>query len=368
MVDEPPFLIRLARPNVGEEEVSAIRGVFASGTLTNGPRTAEFEAAFARRHQVQEAVAFANGTVALTAMYLALDIGPGDEVIVPSLTFISSATSVVHAGATPVFADVESATYNLDPESVQEAIGPQTKAVLAVHYGGQPGDLDALRRVADEAGILLLEDAAQAHGSSYQGNPVGGFGRCAMFSFTPTKNITTGEGGLVTTNDPDVAERLRLLRNHGQESLYQHSLLGYNWRISEMQAAMGVVQLGKLDRILDVKRRNARWMTDRLSDVTGITPPVELEGREHVYMLYTLVVHDGRDRLLKRLASEGVEARFYFPPAHRQKVFAHQGREVNLPVTDKLERSILSIPMHAQLSEEELEKIASVIEKEMVRG
>jgi len=226
--------IRLARPDVGEKELDAIRQVFASGTLTDGPYTAAFEDAFARRHQIDHAVAFANGTVALAAMYIGLGIGPGDEVITPSMTFISSATSVLHVGARPVFAEIDPLTFTLDPKDVRDRIGPRTQAVLAVHYGGQPADMDELREVTDAAGIVLLEDAAQAHGTIYRGRSVGGLGHAAMFSFTPTKNITTGEGGIVTTNDGALAHRLRLLRNHGQTSKYVHESLVWNWRLSEM--------------------------------------------------------------------------------------------------------------------------------------
>src|SRR5664280_2414694 len=255
-----PYLVRLAKPALGDEELQAVRDVFESGTLTNGPRTAQFEQAFIRRHGTAYGVAFANGTVALAAMYLACDIGPGDEVIVPSLTFISSATSVLHVGATPVFAEILPGTFDLDPADVRSRITARTKAILVVHYGGQPAAMDELRAIARDAGVLLLEDAAEAHGAAYRGRPVGGLGAAAMFSFTPTKNITTGEGGIVTTDDAELAHAMRLLRNHGQGELYQHLALGYNWRITEMQASMGIVQLGRLDGIVARKRVNAQWM------------------------------------------------------------------------------------------------------------
>ena len=351
-----PPRIRLASPDVGEEELEAIRQVFASGILTNGPRTAEFERAFAARHETEHAVALANGTIALVAMYTALRIGPGDEVIVPSLTFISSATSILHVGATPVFCDVDAETFNLDPIDVATRITPRTKAILAVHYGGMPAAMDELRAIAEDAGVALLEDAAEAHGASYHGQPVGGLGRAAMFSFTPTKNITTGEGGIVTTNDGDLAAELRLLRNHGQTALYEHAVLGHNWRMTEMQAAMGVVQLGKLDRIIETKRRNAEWMRDRLSGVDGVQTPVVPKGFGHVYMLYSVLVAQPRDEVLARLLEDGVEGRLYFPPAHRQPPFA--GSAAKLPVTDHLADHLLSIPFHARLDGDELEEVA----------
>jgi len=282
----PPPRIKLAEPDIGEEECAAVRAAMLSGVLTNGPRTAAFEDAFARMHGVDHAVAMANGTVALAAVYIGLGIGAGDEVIVPSMTFISSATSVLHVGATPVFADIRPDTFNLDAEDVARRVTARTRAILAVHYGGQPADMDELRAVADDAGVLLIEDAAQAHGSTYKGRPVGGLGAAAMFSMTPTKNITTGEGGVVTTDDPDLAARLRLLRNHGQTAPYEHAMLGFNWRITEMQAAMGIVQLGKLPRILDTKRANAERLGASIVDVRtqDAREPVEPAGFDRILL------------------------------------------------------------------------------------
>jgi perosamine synthetase len=211
----PQPRIRLASPVTGEEEVDAVREVLASGILTNGPATRRFEDAMAERHGTAFAVAVANGTVGLAAMYLAAGIGPGDEVIVPSLTFIGTATAVSHVGATPVFADILPDTFTLDPADVARRITDRTRAIVPVHYAGQAADLEPLRQLADDAGIALLEDAAQAHGATYRDRPVGSWGQSAMFSFTPTKNITTGEGAVITTDDEEIARQLRLLRNHG---------------------------------------------------------------------------------------------------------------------------------------------------------
>lgn len=362
-----PVRIRLARVTTGEPEVQAIREVLQSGVLTNGPRTAEFERLFAERHQVGHAVAMANGTLALAAMYLALGIGPGDEVIVPSMTFISSATSVLHAGARPVFADVDARTFNLDPEDVRRRITSRTKAVLAVHYAGQPAPMAGLRQVCADAGVVLLEDAAQAVGATYEGRPVGGLAAMAMFSFTPTKNITTGEGGLVTTDDAELAAQLRLMRNHGQSALYRHDVLGWNWRMTEMQAAMGIVQLGRLDGILARKRRNVAWMNDRLLGLPGVTTPWTDPRGESVHMLYTcLVPQQRRDAVLRGMVEAGIEARVYFPPAHRQPVFAQDATE--LPVTEDLGRRMLSLPMHAQLQQDELVDVADTLERLVTKG
>lgn len=353
----PALRLRLASPVAGEEELEAIRRVLASGQLTNGPETARFEEEFARYHEVAHGIAMANGTVALAAIYLALGLGPGDEVIVPSLTFVSSVTSIVHVGATPVFAEIDPVTYNLDPDDVVRRISPRTKAVLAVHHGGQPAALDKLQEVTDEAGIHLIEDAAEAHGAVYQGKPVGGWGIAGMFSFTPTKNITMGEGGMVTTNDARVAAQLRLLRNHGQSALYRHETLGWNWRLSDIQAAMGRVQLTRLPGIIEAKRKKASWMEDRLRSVDGVRTPRVLGGAEHTYMLYTLWVDSQRDAVLERLLADGIEGRIYFPPVHRQPLF--MGLGISLPVTDEVAGHILSVPFHSRLVEEELEDVAS---------
>ena len=283
----------------------------------------------------------------------------GDEVIVPSMTFISTATSVLHVGATPVFADIEPDTFNLDPADVARRITPATRAIVAVHYGGQAADLDGLRAVADDAGVPLLEDAAEAHGATYRGRPVGGFGRAAMFSFTPTKNITTGEGGMVTTDDGALAERLRLLRNHGQASRGRHELVGYNWRITEMQAAMGTAQLAKLDSILERKQANARRLTELLTPVPGITTPAVRSECGHVFMLYTLLVDEGRDQLRTAMTEQRIETRVYFPPAHQQPIFAPAVDD--LPVTDEVAGHMLSIPVHAQLPTTDIEAVAAAI-------
>jgi perosamine synthetase len=293
-------------------------------------------------------------------MLLAEGIGPGDEVIVPSMTFISTATAVCHVGATPVFADIDPATFTLDPAGIPSLVTRRTRAVLTVHYAGQPAALDHLLKVCADHGIPVLEDAAQAAGAAYCGRPVGTFGRSAMFSFTPTKNITTGEGGIVLTNAAATADRLKLLRNHGQRRLYHHEMIGYNWRLTEMQAAIGRVQLRKLDAILTRKRAHASWMTNRLASVPGLTPPAQAVNSAPTHMLYTVLVDGNRDAVLSYLVRRGIEARIYFPPVHLQPVFA--GRGIRLPVTEAVADRMLSIPIHSQLSPGELAEIADGLE------
>jgi perosamine synthetase len=357
---EKELRIRLAKPDIGEEEVEAVRTVLASGTLTGGKQNVEFEREFADRHFAAHGVTFASGTAALTAMLLAEGIGPGDEVIVPSMTFISSATSVRHVGATPIFADIDPRSFNLDSREIARLVTNRTRAVIIVHYAGQPGELDQIVKTCDDHGLLALEDAAQAAGAHFRDMPVGTFGRSAMFSFTPTKNITMGEGGIVLTNNAGIADKLRLLRNHGQRRTYEHVLIGYNWRLTEIQAAIGRVQLRKLDTILARKRANADWMSRRLQRVPGITPPYQLPHASSAHMLYTCLVDKNRDVVLEHLSRVGIEARIYFPPAHLQLIFSDHGQ--SLPVTEAVAQKMFSIPMHSRLQPDELAQIADAIE------
>lgn len=357
----PQPRIRLAAPVTGEDEVDAVREVLQSGLLTNGPATRRFEAAMAELQGTEHGVAFANGTVALSAMYLAAGIGPGDEVIVPSLTFIATATAVLHIGATPVFADILPDTFNLDPADVSRRITEKTRAVVPVHYAGQCADMDQFRTLADDAGIALLEDAAQAHGASFGGKPAGSWGDAGMFSFTPTKNVTTGEGSVVTTDDAKMAEKLRLLRNHGMSRQYHHEILGWNWRLSDIQSAIGCVQLGRLPGILAAKRANADRLAELLTPYHQVMPPVTGPNRDHPYMLYTVKVPaDRRQAAVDALTAAGIESRRYFPPAHRQPIFEHLP-EPDLPVTNAVYEQMISVPFHSKLTDEELKDVATVL-------
>jgi perosamine synthetase len=357
----PPPRIRMAAPVMGEEEVDAVREVLQSGFLTNGPWTRRFEAAMAERHGTTHGVAFANGTVALSAMYLAAGIGPGDEVIVPSLTFISTATSVLHIGATPVFADVDPVTLNLDPADVERRITERTKAVVPVHYAGLPAEMDAFVDLGRRHGIRVFEDAAEAHGASFGGRPAGSWGDASMFSFTPTKNITTGEGSVVTTDDDELAQQMRLLRNHGMTRQYHHEILGWNWRLSDIQSAIGSCQLDRLDGILERKRANAALLAERLEGVEGVSLPATPEDREHTYMIYSLQVDpELKPKVTAALDAAGIEWRLYFPPAHRQPVFAHLP-DPELPETEAAADRLVSIPFHSKLTSDELGEIATVI-------
>ena len=359
-----PLRLRMASPMIGDEEKSAVVEALGSGMLTNGPQTRLFEQAMAERQGTEHAVAMSNGTVALAAMLLASGIGPGDEVIVPSLTFIATATAVLHVGATPVFADVEADTFTLSVTDTERRITPRTRAVIPVHYGGQVADMVGFRDLASAHRLCLLEDAAQAHGALLNGRPAGSWGDAGMFSFTPMKLITTGEGAVVTTDDGDLAYQMRLLRNHGMDRQYHHEVLGWNWRITEMQAAMGVHQVARLDHILEVKQTNARRFAELLEPVAPVAVPVNSPGRLHPYTLYTLTMEPAhRHAVADALEAAGIETRFYFPPVHLQPVFATDaGPGPDLPVTEHLAERILSVPFHARVTDDDLTEMARIIE------
>jgi dTDP-4-amino-4,6-dideoxygalactose transaminase len=288
-----------------------------------------------------------------------LGVGPGDEVIVPSFTFAATGNSVRLAGATPVFADIEPATFCLDPAAVADAISDRTRAIMPVHLYGHPADMRALVALARDKDIRIVEDAAQAHAASLDGRPVGTFGDAACFSFYPTKNMTSGEGGMVTTPRDDVARTLRLLRNQGMERRYENEVVGFNTRMTDLHAAIGRVQLGKLDAWTEQRQANARFLRENLEGV--VVPPVA-DGAVHVYHQFTVrVVDHDRDEFASRLAEGGVGSGVYYPiPTHALPSF---GLELDLPETQRAAREVLSLPVHPALTEADLDTIVEVVNR-----
>lgn len=356
-------MIPVARPCTGQEEIDAVRRVLGSGMLAQGRVTKGFEEKFAAYCGVKHAVAVNNGTAALHATLLAAGIGPGDEVIVPAFTFYATASSVSMCGARPVFADVDRKTFTLDPASVQENINPRTKAVTGVHLFGQSFDIRPILDTCEEKGIFLIEDAAQAHGSEYKDKRVGGIADAACFSFYPTKNMTTGEGGMVTTNDDRIAERVRLIINHGQSEKYRHTVLGYNYRMTDIGAGIGLAQLAKLESFNRKRQENAHHY-DRTISRTGIVRPAVASYSRHVYHQYAILVEGspGRDGLAKILGEHGIGSAIHYPiPLHRQPVYEGITKDCSCPVTEYLCDHILSIPVHPGISGEQREYISATI-------
>ncbi len=367
--------VKLVEPQIGDEEVEAVTRVLRSGWLAHGPLVEEFERRFASYVGVKHAVAVVNGTAALRAIFRALKLQPGDEVIVPCFTFIASANSVLLEGGRPVFADIELETYNIDPDSVLERITNRTRAILAVHLYGHPADMKALREIAEDHKLALIEDAAQAHGASTPEGRVGGLGLAAAFSFYATKNMTTGEGGMVTTNSDELAYVVRMVRDHGQEGKYRHVMLGENLRMTSIQAAIGLAQLAKLDRLNEIRRRNARALTERLSG-TGLVLPVERPGYKHVYHQYVVRVEEerlgiSRDELARRLAERGVETAVHYPtPVPDQPLYRALGYPPSstlCPNALKASREVLSLPVHPGLTLSDIDYIAEAV-KEALGG
>jgi perosamine synthetase len=352
-------MIPAARPLIGDEERAAVDRVLRSGMLTSGPEVAAFESEFsAQLLDGRACLAVSSGTSGLHLGLLAAGVGPGDEVIVPSFTFAATANTVALTGATPVFVDIEPEHFCLDADAVEAAVTPRTKAVMPVHLYGHPADMTRLQAVAERHGLAVYEDAAQAHGASWLGRPVGTFGEFAMFSLYPTKNMTSGEGGMVSCATDEVARMVRLLRNQGMERRYENEVVGFNARMTDIHAAIGRVQLGKLAGWTAQRQQNAKFLDANLRGV--VTPPVA-DGAVHVYHQYTIRVPEDRDGFAEALAQEhGVGTGVYYPvPNHRLPSF---GLTLDLPETERAAAEALSLPVHPSLSEDDLATIAAAVD------
>lgn len=363
-------MVPIAFPLLGEEEAAAILRVLNSGQLAQGEQVALFEQRFAELCQTRYAVAVSSGTAALHLALLAHGIGPGDEVITTAFTFAATANAILLVGATPVFVDIDPETYTIDPELIEAALTPRTKAIVPVHLYGHPCDMRLLMRRAEAHHLLVIEDACQAHAAAIEGKPVGSFST-GCFSFYPTKNMTTGEGGMVTTNDPAITEQIRILRNQGQAQRYVQTALGYNMRMTDLQAAIGLAQLSKLERFTEQRIANARFLTDGLSG--AVKTPNARPGYRHVYHQYTIRVPRERDAWAAKLHERGIATGIHYPlPVYAQPFYqtspslyrlVHprgaktEGAPVSLPATEAAAREVLSLPVHPALSEDDLKAV-----------
>ena len=359
-----------------EEDKKSVMKVIERGSYwAIGPEIEEFEKLVADYIGRNYAVSFNSGTSALHAILLACDLKAGDEVIVPSFTFIATANAALFVGAKPVFADVEEETFGVSPSDVQEKITRKTKAIMPVHYGGLPCRIKELQEIAKDNDLILIEDAAESIGASIDGKKVGSFSDSAVFSFCGNKVITTGEGGMIVTDSRKIWERLKLVRSHGRLEVepyfatiksLDYVTLGYNWRMSSVTAALGFSQMKKLDKVIEMRRRNVEYLERKLSKISGIGLQNPPEGYFHVYQMYTIRVKGGRvvrDALKDHLAKEGIMSKVYFEPVHLssfyRRKFGH--RKGELPVTEKLSEEVLTLPMYPTLHREEMDYIAKSI-------
>ncbi len=351
-----------AKPIIGDDEREAVDRVLRSGMVAQGPEVAAFEREFSEHFvQGRPTVAVNSGTSGLHLGLLAAGVGAGDEVIVPSFTFAATGNSVALTGASPVFVDIEPETFTLDPAAVEAAITPRTRGILPVHLYGHPARMTELAAIADRHGVALYEDAAQAHGAALDGRPVGTWGVFAMFSLYPTKNMTSGEGGMVALGEDETARRVRLLRNQGMERQYENEVVGFNARMTDIHAAIGRVQLQKVDAWTAARQANAAFLDENLRGV--VVPPVA-DGAVHVYHQYTVRVADDRDGFVRALKEEHqVGSGVYYPiPNHRLPSLAPYAPGLDLPETEVAAREVVSLPVHPSLTQGDLDRIAAAVE------
>lgn len=359
-------MIPVARPDIDDAEIAAVTEVLRSGMLAGGRRVAELEERWAGFIGVRHAIAVSNGTIAEMCIFAGLGLGPGDEVITVGHTFNATVSSILYTGATPVFVDIDPETYDIDPDRVAAAITPRTRAICPVHLFGLPADMDAITELAERHGLVIVEDACQAHGATFRGRRVGSFGHGA-FSLYGTKNMTTGEGGLITTDDDALADWIRLYRNQGMRERYRHEILGYNFRLTDVAAAIGLCQFDKLERNTTRRQTIAAHYDEAFADLP-VRLPTTPSDRTHVYHQYTLDVGPDRDAIVAELAEAGVSTGIYYPiPVHRQPYVLELGIHADLPVTDRVAARTLSLPMFPGLTHGEQATVIEAVRDVMGR-
>jgi len=349
--------IPISRPLIGDEEKAAVLAVLDSGMLVQGPQVAALESEFAARFGVGHAIAVSSGTAALHLALLAHGIGPGDEVITSAFSFVATANTIIQVGARPVFADIDERTFNLDPTAVAAAVTARTRAIMPVHLYGQPCDMDAIAAIAERHQVAIIEDAAQAVGATWRSRAVGTFGT-ACFSLYATKNVASGEGGIVTTGDPVVADRVRLLRQQGMRARYEYETLGFNYRLTDLHAAIARVQLGRLDDLTRRRRAHAARYDQAL---TSVITPTTADGCGHVWHQYTVRVSN-RAEAKRRLGEAGVGVGVFYPCGlHQLPHVRSAAGEHHLPATERAAEEVLSLPVHPGLSREDVERVVEAV-------
>jgi perosamine synthetase len=360
-------MIPPARPDLGPEEIAAVTEVIQSGMIAQGRKVAELEQRWADFCGVKHAIALSNGTVALMSIFAGLGLAAGDEVITVSHTFNATVSSILYTGATPVFVDIEPDTYLMDAGRIEAAITPRTKAICPVSLFGIIADMDAIGAIADRYGLTVVEDACQAHGAMYRGRRAGSFGTAA-FSLYATKNMTTSEGGFVTTNDDRLADWIRLYINQGMKVRYHHEILGYNFRMTDIAAAIGLVQLDKLEHNTARRQAIAKRYDEALADLP-IRLPVWPDGRTHVFHQYTIGVGSARDQIVAEMKDAGISCGIFYPiPCHRQAYVMELGIEADLPNTDAAAASCMSLPMFPGLTEAEQQQVVEALRAAVLRN
>ena len=360
-------MIPLAQVQLSEREIEAVTEVLRSGKLREGEKCRQFEQRFAQVVGAQHATTMANGTVALHAAYMSLT-EPGDEVIVPALTFFATASMVSFAGGKPVFCDVDRKTFTIDLNDVESKITSKTKAIAPVHLFGNACDIDEIRSLADRYGLRVVWDAAQAHLAKYKGNDVGAFGDVVCYSFYATKNMTTGEGGMITSDDEEIIKNCVLIKHQGQTGKYFHTVLGTNYRMTDIQAAIGLVQLEQLPWYTERRRENASYLMTNLCEIETITVPYAHDFVEHSYHHFTVLLDIealdvSRDQFVERLLSMGVQAGVNYPtPLHKQPVFKEAGQN-SLPNAEWIAQRCVSLPVHPHLTENDLQRIVTSVSR-----
>ncbi len=357
--------IDISSPILGKNEFNAVRNVLKSGMLAQGPRVQEFEKLFSSYIGTKYGIAVNSGTAALHIALLAAGLKGGDEVITSPFSFAASANAVLFCEAKPVFVDVDQNTFNINSDLIEEKITTKTKAIIVVHLFGQPCELDKIVNICQKYDLILIEDACQAHGAEYFCKKVGTFG-IGCFSFYPTKNMTTGEGGMITTDDAAIAEKARMIRSHGQRERYFHEILGFNYRMTDISAALGICQIEKLDGYNKKRIENAKFLDKEIRNIKGLVPPFVLSNVKHVFHQFTIKVADdfkmSRDELKESLKNKGITTMIYYPlPIDKQPLYRKLNYNDFLPCSEKLAKSVLSLPVHPSLTKEELKYIVQTI-------